>query len=56
MNTSFSVELNWKTVLAVGGASSMIILTIKANPEDACQLLENAVNACKDCFIAFKKQ
>lgn len=37
--------LNWKTILAIGGATTGIILAVKVDPKDAGKTLEAEANA-----------
>ena len=42
--------LNWKTILAFGGAASVVILATKVDPKDAGSTLEAEVNAVSGAF------
>ena len=52
----FRIELNWKSFLALGVASSMIILTIRSRDEESGSLLLKMFNTTESLFSGKDKK
>ena len=49
-----SVIVDWKTVLALGGAAATVILALKIKPADAKEAFIHMVDASKEWAIAIQ--
>ncbi len=49
---SFLVTLDWKFVLALGAAASVVILSLKTDSNAAEQVLTHTADACKEGAVA----